>query len=234
MRGLLCLLVGALLVSASGLCATTYTYSGPAFTNVAQPPFTATGRVTGSFTVASPLPPLNAADIGNLLVKYSFTDGINTYSSTDPNARVFLFWISTDSTGAIYSTNIVLERWKTGSAPHVPSTGVPFPVPDRLSAISVNLWSFGVYERDQVVNDGVCTDIFAGDVCNDGSIEQPSFRSPSAMANGMGTFWTAAADVTATPAAVPTLSDIGLLALSASVLLMLLAIKRVDCFKSRR
>jgi len=110
--------------------ATTYTYAGASYTstNPFIPPcaaglcanYTTAMRLTGSFTTATPL----AADLANVDIRaqvtaFSFTDGINTYSSSDPNARMILFNASTDSAGVPNGSMFIdLHTWITGSTPH--------------------------------------------------------------------------------------------------------------------
>lgn len=76
---------------------------------------------SGSFTTSAPLAAnLAGANIAPLVTAFSFSDGIHTYSSTDPAARIFLFNVSTNASGAITATDIWVQRWLTGTSPHVP------------------------------------------------------------------------------------------------------------------
>lgn len=95
--------------------ATTYTYSGPNFDTFNNPAgvYSATNRVTGSFTVAVPLRPnLQAIDITPQLLSYSFSDGSQTlYSFNSRNcvpAPTGGFQVSTDSSGRITAWAIIL------------------------------------------------------------------------------------------------------------------------------
>ncbi|MDP3519219.1 MAG: hypothetical protein Q8S02_01210 [Hydrogenophaga sp.] len=73
-------------------------------------------RQSGSFIVASPFASnLSNQDISPLVISYSFSDGINTYNSSDPNARIHVFRISTDSNGKIINPNILLLKWLSGN-----------------------------------------------------------------------------------------------------------------------
>ena len=57
---------------------TTYTYTGDPYT-VATAPYAVGGQLTGSFTVANPLPPfLSDANLVPSLIAMSFNDGVET------------------------------------------------------------------------------------------------------------------------------------------------------------
>jgi IPTL-CTERM motif len=124
--------------------ATTYTYTGQPYSTGAISNFTpacvvgpcanytGTMSISGSFTTTVPLPvnqPL--IDISGLVTAYNFTDGVNTYSSSDVNVRRNAFQVATDSLGNISNTIIVLQIWETGTNPHLPV--------DRLSVIGIGL-----------------------------------------------------------------------------------------------
>jgi hypothetical protein len=67
---------------------------------------------------------------------FSFTDGLNTYSSANPNVRGNLFQVSTDAAGNIIlsgSDYIRITLWQTGSSPHA--------VGDRVASIDYNTGS---------------------------------------------------------------------------------------------
>jgi hypothetical protein len=92
-----------------------------------------TGYITGTFTLANALPPnysSGATDLTPQLTAYSFTDGINTYTNTDPNCRVYQFGAATDSTGNITILGLLIEKWRSGTSPHA--------VGDRVSLINMN------------------------------------------------------------------------------------------------
>jgi PEP-CTERM motif len=101
---------------------TMYTYTGNAFNigvsdSNADPngpvlaPFTTSDSISGWFTVASPLAsniaysPLNAITVTG----YSFSDGIDTFSSAIEPASYTQFIIQTDASGAIDQWRIVLQ-----------------------------------------------------------------------------------------------------------------------------
>jgi len=81
-------------------------------------------RANGSFTTATPLAAnLSAQNIAPQLIAYSFSDGLVSYSMTDPNSRVYDFSVSTGPSGQITSsTTIVLEEWQSVS--HTPPSRV--------------------------------------------------------------------------------------------------------------
>jgi hypothetical protein len=110
--------------------AATYTYTGPAYSPpdlhnfTSCPPgtgncgaYTTAMAQTGSFTTAAPLPSnLNSQDITAQLTSYSFSDGLTTYSSGDP--QVTLVSVSATTTGGVLDFSVHLVRWQT-PAPHV-------------------------------------------------------------------------------------------------------------------
>ena len=68
------------IVSPAAKADTVYTYTGQPFTFINQP-HKPGDRVTGSFTMADPLPS-NLTDATIEPVAFSFTDGVNTFSSS--------------------------------------------------------------------------------------------------------------------------------------------------------
>ena len=96
---------------------TTYTYAGHPFTS-ADSPYTTADRVTGSITLAGPLPPfLPMTDISAALTAFSFTDGVQT--RTPASSTICSFRVATDGTGAIARWVVELRQ-----AP-APSPGDP-------------------------------------------------------------------------------------------------------------
>ena len=82
-------------------------------------------NISGSFTLASPLPPnFPSADITSQVIAYSFTDGVNTIASTDPDARPYYFFVATDASGNINVRYLLVEKWQSGSSPHTVGTGM--------------------------------------------------------------------------------------------------------------
>ncbi|GMU73679.1 MAG: hypothetical protein DYH14_11195 [Betaproteobacteria bacterium PRO3] len=113
-----CFLAVALSASVSVSAATTYQYVGPTY-SIVSGPYATSQRVTGQFTTATPLAPnLPSANILAQVTSYSFSDGVHTYASSDPNARVYSFVAGTDATGAIANWALDFQVWTSGSIPH--------------------------------------------------------------------------------------------------------------------
>jgi hypothetical protein len=86
----------------------TYTYTGNDFETVFGPSYTTSDFVSGFFTVASPLPTSLLFSNNNITpTAYSFTDGVQTFSSVSPPAEV-TFDIATDGSGNIIEWDITL------------------------------------------------------------------------------------------------------------------------------
>ena len=80
--------------------------------------YPAGARVTGSFTTAAPLAANQpSTEITGSVTSYSFSDGVNTYSSADANARIVTLSVATDATGKPSTTSIQLMLWQA-AAPH--------------------------------------------------------------------------------------------------------------------
>ena len=105
---------------------TNYNYTGDPFTT-ATAPYAIGGRVTGSITVANPLPPfMPLTDITTALTALSFTDGVATRTLADS----FLcdFRVATDGAGNITEWEITLRQspYTTGNPQHsIDSSGDP-------------------------------------------------------------------------------------------------------------
>lgn len=87
----------ALLFAPAMHATTIYTYVGNPFTSVTGT-FTTSMRLTGSFTLNAPLAD-NLAGVQITPTDYSFFDGIETDSSSQPVSS--MFFVSTNATGAI-------------------------------------------------------------------------------------------------------------------------------------
>lgn len=120
-RVILTLLLSGMALAAQ---ATTYYYTGQVFIQKIDHTTctigtcadynTTTNKVTGSFTVSAPLAAnLPYSDISAAVTSYSFNDGINTFTSTDPKARIYSFFLNTDGSGQIVGAQIFLEQWQT-------------------------------------------------------------------------------------------------------------------------
>ena len=124
-------------MATNGWAAATYTFSSDNYFSIANfsscdsgpcANYTASMSLTGSFTLASALPPnfSGGADITSQVTAYSFSDGVNTYASTNPNSRIYNFAVVTDGSGNITIGNILLELWQSGSSPHAVGNRVAF------------------------------------------------------------------------------------------------------------
>jgi len=219
-----------LLLALAGLClspgvwATTYSYTGPLYTSTTDfTPPCGTGpcadyalgqRISGQFTTAAPLPPnLVSPDAHASVTSYSFTDGVNTYSSSDPNTRFSIFAISTDVAGNIIaaSSEVQIQLWQSGSNPH--TAGARAAVFDACSG------SCGGLGGDHVDNNFICTSVqvsgggggnIDADTCAGGSGD-PSTSAASVTAGSTGTWSTLAPQQSSS---IPTLSEWALILLS--------------------
>ena len=94
------LLTSVALVSASfaAQADTAYTYTGPTFTEVSDP-FTTSDSITGSVTFTSPL----AANLNEaaLTPSFTFSDGVDTFTSANTVSNSDSFLFSTDASGNI-------------------------------------------------------------------------------------------------------------------------------------
>jgi hypothetical protein len=94
---------------------------------LATAPYALGGSVTGSITVANPLPPfLPLTDITTALTAMNFTDGIATRTLAD--SFLCSFRVATDGAGNITQWQITLRQspYSTGNPQHsIDSTGVP-------------------------------------------------------------------------------------------------------------
>ncbi len=121
----LCVMIGAISLAGGAQAQTTYTYTGVTYTSTTNftpacgvgscVNFPPAGSISGSFTTALPLEPnLASSNVAPLVTAYSFSDGINTYTA-GPNDRLAYFQVTTDGTGAITGSLIVMEKWATAS-----------------------------------------------------------------------------------------------------------------------
>ena len=120
----------ALTMTAGPALAETYRFTGANYIVISNecsagpscPPYTNAMSLSGSFSTAAPLAANLPAgtEITAQVTAYSFSDGVNTYSSADPDARIRTFQVGTDGLGNIAAENIQLTRWLTGSTPHAP------------------------------------------------------------------------------------------------------------------
>ena len=198
-----------------------YTVIAPPYTEVFDftPPcpdgqmcanFTPAMGHSGSFTVASPLAPnLAFQDISSLLTAYSFSDGINTYSSTDVNSRIYLFAVETDAQGQVTDAQIFLERWLTGTnGAHVPG--------DRFSIMALGLIGY---------HNAICAEVAASpsngtELCAELTNEDEALSA--AGYSGPSLAWSRAS-LSDQIVSVPTLSQWALLAMVFFMMLLVIA-----------
>jgi hypothetical protein len=163
-------------------------------------------HVSGSFTLASALPPnfSGATDISSQITAYSFTDGINTYTNTDPNARIYQFNVATDATGLISVASILVEVFQSGSSPH--SAG------DRVATLNLNGPTI-----NQAANNLTCTTVSSGatgsgvaDICQFASTDSGSSTASATM----GTYTGGGTGGGGGPTPVPTLGEWGMIFLT--------------------
>jgi hypothetical protein len=158
MRIFLWLVCAALALDANLASSTTYTYSGPMFA-VASGVYTTSMRITGSFTTAAALPSnMPLTNIGpnggsDLVLSWSFFDGVNTYSNAN-SVLIYeqpgFFAVSTDASGGILSFSI----------------GLMFPVPPNTAGQPMNAIVFNPVVTEAttanpctIVTAGICTSI---------------------------------------------------------------------------
>lgn len=167
---------------------------------------------SGSFTTAAPLAAnLSNAPIAAQITSFSFSDGINTYANTNPNVRLFQATVSTSATGSITSSNIFLELWQTGTAPHA--------IGDKIGLMQIG----ATVDAYNTLN---CTSIGTGPTgATDSCVAAPSFIGAS-YANAAPWSWALITPSTPTATPVPSTSALGLLVLSALLGGAVLAISR--------
>ena len=205
------LLLTALCVQVSAWAAT-YTYAGstytaPTLTNHAGPgcpigacgDFTTSMSQSGTFTTASPLPPNFSGNIAPFITAFSFSDGLTTYSSADPNTTLTLAVGLTDASGALLAgAGLNFQRWHT-NAPHN--------IGDRLDMMVLEQ---GVY-RNMPCN--LVTTPPGGDVCNAGGFDASS-SNVSGVPPTSGIWTVSGLPPPGGPTSVPTLSEWGLMLLA--------------------
>jgi len=195
------------LLLSPGMCATTYTFSAPNYTVVANDTtctvgtcgsFTTAMTVAGSFTTSSPLAAnLANHDITSQVTSFTFSNGMNTFSSGDPNVRVYSFTVDTDAAGTVTPEFILLEAWTTGVSPHTTA--------DRLNSVVLEV-GLTLGERNVSCTSVGMSPTGTADAC----LALPTDSSSSVAQAAAGTF--TSSGTTAIP--VPTLSKWGLTAIA--------------------
>jgi hypothetical protein len=165
--------------------------------------FSLTMNVSGTFDVPTLAANLLISDIAATVTSFSFSDGINTYSSADPDVRIYQFLVTTNASGALTSASIVLMRWLTGATPHTTA--------DHMSVVNLIGTSANAYNNAQC---GVVGTAPSGaiDSCTTlaGVTPQRSFATGAILSYSGG-----GAPVAATP--VPTLNEYALMLLATLV-----------------
>ena len=134
--------------------------------------YAATTAITGKFATSIPLAGnLIDIDIAPIVTTYSFSDGINTYSSANQNCKVVIFNVATSADGTIRGFNVILQLWQTGSSPHQRG--------DRIARLEMSFQEVSLINNDycrvlSVVPD-TC-DGLSGDVSSSNAFTP--FRSP--------------------------------------------------------
>jgi hypothetical protein len=165
--------------------------------------YTTSMTQTGSFTLSSPV----GANLVNATITptaYSFSDGINTYSNTDAGSRINHFKLTTNGSGNITSTDIVLSKWLS-----VTNGGVN----DRVSYFGSSTGFSSNNERCTAVST-------SGGLNTCSSSLGPVYNDGGSSARGA----TAASITPEAPSAIPTLSEWALIFLAS--LMAMFAIRR--------
>lgn len=166
--------------------------------------FVSTNNVSGSFTTSGALPAsASNVEIGSTVTAYSFSSGLDTVASTDPNARLNSLRVTTDASGNVTGVNLQAVQWTTGPVPHNNTS--------RFNAVTLS-GTIGVGTHNSACqntgtgNSGV-TDTCLQAVVTDTS-RSTGFSSPVSYA-------IAQAPVNNTAAPVPTVSEWGLILMAA-------------------
>lgn len=113
-------------------------------------------------------------------------DGLVGAYSVNPNSRISIFQVATDSSGVITDWKIQLQLWTTGSAPHTTS--------DRLDLVMLDGSDPGLTAG---LNNVPCTSVGVGSSgVPDVSLEFASDEAGSSGAAVSGT-WTVSTDASA-------------------------------------
>lgn len=120
--------------------------------------FPAGSRLSGRLALPDRLPPnMPGTDIYPLVTSFTFSDGINTYASSDPAVRVVVMVVATDSNGNLSGVSLGIARWLTGSSPHA--------VGDRTSGFGVGVNFGAVTHNDTCASIGVSPTSGVADAC---------------------------------------------------------------------
>lgn len=187
---------------------TTYRYEGSNYTTTTFAPNCPSGltckqystsmKISGTVTLNAPLEPnLSSVSVGDRIVRFNFTDGINTYRSGDAGSGIFDFTVSTDALGQIKTSPFLYfsaYRFADGTA-QVTS-------PERMSFMQIGPSGNGMLQ--DALNDGECLPNGNGG-CGTLVVDAPG--SAYASVNEAGTWTRVAAPSIGTTASIPTLSE---------------------------
>lgn len=201
----------AAMMVTSAWASTTYTFAGANYTSTTNfttctngpcASFTTTMHVSGSFTLSTPLAPnLSFYSPTGQLTSFSFSNGITTFSSSDPNSRLANFLVSTDSAGNITNTILDLDEWQTGSSPH--SAG------DRTAELSINTYDPLTFGRNNApcFLVGISPTTSVADSCNSYGGVGGALDSAESTAFVLSGSWSVSS--APTPAGAPALNEWG-------------------------
>ncbi len=164
--------------------------------------YSRSSKVSGYFVTSERIPPNTwSVDVSDKVTHYHFTDGINTYSSSNPNSRISGFFVNTSSTGDLQASLISIQSWLTGTAPHT--------LGDRVSYMSLN-------PVTELMHNGGClqtgqSPVGTTDFCTNAG----GGGGGTSRAYGPRTAFTASPASAIAAASVPSNSVLGLLTLSA-------------------
>jgi hypothetical protein len=192
--------------------AETYNYTGTTYTNITNHSTSALGsvgnylntmRVTGTLTTTGPLAAnLASANVTAQITAYSFSDGLATFANSDSNTRLFNnFIVSTDAAGHITALEVAITRWQSGGAPHA--------ISNRMEWILISSGQTNVYHNERCDAIGISS-VGVADTCTSDTADS---NSSSAAAIGAGTWVGPVVGGGSGVAAVPTLSEWGMLVL---------------------
>lgn len=126
-RTLGALMFGAVMLAAgSAVAQTTYSYNGnlyDTFTNFSNcssgsgcANFSSAQRPVGTFQTATPLAGgLTQVDITSQVTAYQFNDGLTLYDKSDPQSRLYRFYVWTDAAGNLTGISTIIQRWRVSN-----------------------------------------------------------------------------------------------------------------------
>lgn len=177
--------------------------------------------IAGSFTVAAPLAAnlTNSAVSASAVSSYSFSDGINTISSSNPGARILSLSVTTNSSGTITSAGMSIQKWRDGLASgHVAIAASSTTSNGRFDSMEFS------NSTGYAFNNRFCTIVGvssagAADSCLTSPPQTDEYTSSGTALSGS---WTSPA-----PATVPTLSEWAMIGLAGLLAILgMLSIQR--------